>query len=357
MDRMPHHSRRDFLKSALAAGGAVMLAGRQALTAESAPAPEPGRFTPAVPVGRSRLGLVKGNSRRDNIIEALKAIEPDIRRGLEGRKRVLIKPNFVSIEVPLAATQGEAVAGICEFLKPFWKGEIIVGESAANGPTDIGYKNHGYAELPGRYGLKLMDFDAEPLTFMYVTDDKFVPQRIRVPKIVFDPETYIISAAVMKTHDRIVATLSLKNLLVGIPIKDPGFKWGAGSRGKTDKPLTHGGNTIRGINWNLFKMAQEIRPHLSVIDGFQGLQGNGPVGGFAADSRVAIASTDFLAADRTALEVMCIDPAKVGYLSFCGMAGLGQYDLAQIDIQGEKPENVKFPYKLHDRPEQQFQWG
>jgi uncharacterized protein (DUF362 family) len=352
-----NHSRRDFLRAAFLAGGAVALGGSRRLLAAEDEAAGP-RLAPSLAApGLSRVGLIKGESRRTNVIEALKAIEKDVRRGLEGKKRVLIKPNFVHTSVALAATQGEAVAGILEFLRPFYKGEIVIGESAASGPTEEGFKNYGYEELVGKYGVQLVNFDKEPIRYLYVSDDKFVAKRVRVADRAFDPDTYIISAAVMKTHDRIVATLSLKNLLVGIPIKDAGFKWGAGSKGSNDKPLMHGGNTIRGINYTLFKAAQEIRPNLAVIDGWQGLQGNGPVGGFPMDTRVAVASTDFLAADRVALEVMGIDPAKVGYLSFCAMAGLGQYDLAKLDIQGEKPENVKRPYKLHDKVESQYEWG
>ena len=44
-------------------------------------------------------------------------------------------------------------------------------------------------------------------------------------------------------------------------------------------------------------------------------------------SRVAIASTDYVAADRVGIEVMGIDPEWVGYLGFCAQAGLGQNDL------------------------------
>ena len=69
---------------------------------------------------------------------------------------------------------------------------------------------------------------------------------------------------------------------------------------------------------------------LAVIDGFEGMEGNGPVGGTPIDHRVCVASPDWLAADRVAVELMGIDYAKVGYLNFCANAGLGQgLDLAR----------------------------
>jgi len=270
---------------------------------------------------------------------------------------VLIKPNFVHTAIPLCATQAPVAEGIIEFLKPIFKGEIIVGESSANAPATEGFKNYGYLELAKKYPVKLVDFDVEPFTYIYCIDDKFRPVAVRATKRVFDPDTYIISAARMKTHDRVVATLSLKNLLVGSVIKDTTAGWGQGKFGKNDKPIIHGGDTIRGINFNLFKMAETLRPHLAVIDGFQGMEGNGPTGGTAVDHRIAITSTDFLAADRIAVEVMGIDFAKVGYLNFCWRGGLGQAELAKIEIQGEKPENVKRTYRLHDRIQMEYDWG
>ena len=54
---------------------------------------------------------------------------------------------------------------------------------------------------------------------------------------------------------------------------------------------------------------QRMMPNWGVglIDGFEGMEGNGPVSGFPVPHRIAIASTDFLAADRVGLECMGID--------------------------------------------------
>jgi hypothetical protein len=56
------------------------------------------------------------------------------------------------------------------------------------------------------------------------------------------------------------------------------------------------------------------------------------------------------------LEVMGIDPAWVGYLRFCGDCGIGQYDLAKIDVLGEKIESVRRKYKLHPNIQQELEW-
>jgi uncharacterized protein (DUF362 family) len=160
----------------------------------------------------------------------------------------------------------------------------------------------------------------------------------------------------MKTHDRVVATLSLKNIIFGAPIKDLGSSWRGGKPGaKNDKPIAHGSG-FRAINYNLFALAKHLHPHLAVIDGFEGMEGNGPVGGTPVPHRVCVASPDWLAADRVGIELMGIDYAKVGYLNFCAGAGMGQADLGQIEILGPRVADHFRPYKLSDNIEQQLVW-
>jgi uncharacterized protein (DUF362 family) len=176
-------------------------------------------------------------------------------------------------------------------------------------------------------------------------------------KVLLDPNNFIISAAKLKTHDRVVATLSLKNIVVGAPVKDEGFRWGPGGRAgaKNDKPLTHGSG-FRGINYNLYALAPRLHPHLSVIDGFEGMEGEGPVGGTPVQHRVCVASQDWLAADRVAVELMGIDFANVGYLNYCGQTGMGETDLSKIEILGPSVKDHVKPYKLARNLDSQLVW-
>ncbi len=73
-------------------------------------------------------------------------------------------------------------------------------------------------------------------------------------------------------------------------------------------------------------------------------------------SRIAIASTDYVAADRVGIEAMGIDASWIGYLQFCGRAGLGESDLSRIDIRGAKLADVTRKYKMHDDIERELRW-
>ena len=170
---------------------------------------------------------------------------------------------------------------------------VIIAESAANGPTLDGFNNYGYYSLISKYPVKLVDLDQEPFDILYVFDEKdFRPHAIRMSHVLLDPNSYIVSVARMKTHDRVVATLSLKNIVFGAPVKDVGYTWTAARKQGTrsDKAIAHGSG-FRGINYNIYALSRQLHPHLAVIDGFEGMEGNGPNSGTPVDHRVCVAGT------------------------------------------------------------------
>ncbi|HOB73517.1 MAG TPA: DUF362 domain-containing protein [Phycisphaerae bacterium] len=349
MSRLDHMTRRGFLAAAggIAAAGPLKLA--TPLFAQS-PAVAPAGAAP------SRVALVQGESRPAIIFDALKRIEADIRRGLAGKKRIIIKPNMVVTTNQLAATHADCIEGMLEYFSSLFKGEILIAESSANGPAGEGYDHYKYVAVADKYKARLVDLDHEPVVTEHIVNERYRPTPLRLCKMLMDPEAYVVSAAMLKTHDRAVVTLSLKNLVVGAIGKDPGFRWGKGSKGVSDKHLVHGGRKNEGIHYNLFSLARRLRPDLAVLDGFQGMEGNGPVNGTPVDHRVAVASTDWLAADRVGVELMGFDFAKVGYLTFCAKAGMGQADLEKLEILGEKVAQLARKYRPHDTIEQQYKW-
>ena len=140
-------------------------------------------------------------------------------------------------------------------------------------------------------------------------------------------------------------------------MKDLGFLFSVRSKpgAKTDKPICHGSG-FRGLNYNLFALAQRLHPHLAVIDGYDGMEGNGPTCGQAVDHRVCVVGSDWLAADRLAVALMGIDFANVGYLNYCADAGLGEADLKRIEVLGEPVARHVKSYKLADNIAKQLVW-
>ena len=343
--------RRDFIRTSLFGGIAAAAIPAYAMQAMAE------QTKVAVDV-HSRVSLVTGASRADMAFRALQPFSKEIAQAV-GNKRIVVKPNMVSSSIQLSATHAESLEGILEFYKSINKLEnVIIAESTADGPAMVAYDNYKYIPVADKYKVKLVDIDDFPSQLFYVLDELDIrPKPVRMSSLLTDRNNFVMSVARMKTHDRITCTLSLKNVVLGAPVKDPGYISGrnrpAGTR--SDKAIVHG-NGFRGINFNLFNMAYHIRPDLAFIDGFDGMEGDGPTQGTTVDHRVCVAGLDWLAVDRVGVELMGVDPAIIGYLTFCSEAGMGQYDLSKIDVIGEKVANHIKPYKMSRNFDKQTQW-
>jgi uncharacterized protein (DUF362 family) len=304
---------------------------------------------------QATVSLVKGDERRKNITAALEAIDDQIRPRLAAKKYVVIKPNDVMPFNQLAATHADALRGILDYLEPRFKGPVVIAESSA-GDTLSAFESFRYErvvkEYPGRQ-IRLVDLNAEPQykTMPLLSGDLHV-QPVRLAARLFDPDAFIICSAILKTHNVCVATLSIKNMCLGAPLHSLARQrpfW-------SDKRKYHGG--VRQTHYNIMLTAQLLAPFwgVAVIDGFEGMEGSGPASGTPVPSRLAIASTDFVAADRVAIETMGINPLWMATQQYCWQVGLGQYDLAKIDVRGEAIASLRRTYRLHNDIDRELQW-
>lgn len=335
-------SRRGFLGVSAGAAGAAVAAPRL-LRAEAAPSVA------------SVVSLVRGEDRRKNVAEALALVEDQVLPALRQKKYVVIKPNLVSTIQQLATTHTDAIHGVLDFLGPRFKGPVVIAESSA-GNTGNAYEQFGYGKIPAERKereVSLVDLNDEGrYETLEILDDNLHLQPVRLAARLLDPDAYVICATAMKTHNAVVATLSVKNMTLGAPLRSgpkESARW-------SDKRRYHVG--IRQMHYNIMLTAQRMKPFwgATVIDGFEGMEGNGPNSGLPVPSRIAIASTDYVAADRVGVECMGIDPEWVGYLGYCERTGVGRYDLARIDVRGEKTADVKRPYQLHQDIQRMLEW-
>ena len=324
------------------------------MLALAAAAAVPGRAaeTPA----RSLVALTQGPERRKNVTAALDAIDGQIRPQLKRKKYVLIKPNFVSVERQLAATHADAIRGILDYLAPRFKGPIVIAE-ASRQSTLQGYETFLYNRLPGEFRsqkVQLVDLNEEARFHpLEIVDPNLHFTPVRLAARLFDPDAFVIASAMPKAHNYVVATLSVKNMAMGAPLHSSSKETTAWQ----DKPKYHAG--YRQMHLNLLLTAKALQPNwgAAVIDGFEGMENDGPVDGTPVDHKIAIASTDFIAADRVGIEAMGVNPDWVGYLNYCAEAGLGCFDLSRIELRGNATlEAVRKTYKLHSQVKRQLQW-
>lgn len=304
---------------------------------------------------RSTVALVKGDERRKNIHDALVAIDEQIKPLLKRKKYVLIKPNNVSTVNQLAATHADALHGILDYLSPRTRLPVVIAESSA-GNTGEGFQNFNYPQVASdhkRHNIKLIDLNEEgTYNQIALLDADLHVTPVRLAARLMDPDALVICAAILKTHNTVVATLSVKNMVLGAPLRSgpkETTKW-------NEKRKYHGG--VRQTHYDMLLTAQALQPYwgVTVIDGYEGMEGNGPASGTPVPSRLAIASTDYIAADRVAVEAMGIDPKWIGYLNYCGDCGVGNYDIEKIDVRGEKIADVARKYRLHKDIDRELQW-
>jgi uncharacterized protein (DUF362 family) len=363
----PAVGRRCFLSASLcgglAAATSALSLGKHAHAAETAAAPAAPPIAQPIPEARvkapaARVALTAGGNRADITLAALREFAKETATAI-GDRMVVIKPNNVDIATPLSATHADTIEAVLEFLKSIGKDKnVIIAESAGTGPTMEGFSNYGYPAVAKKYGAKMVDIDRSPFEVVHVLDEKdFRPHRIRTSSLLQGRDCYVISVAKMKTHDCVGATLTLKNIIFGSPLKDVGFRFANRTENgpQSDKITTHG-NGLRALNFNLFQLSKRLHPHLALIDGYDGMEGNGPVAGTRVDHRVCVASNDWLAADRVGVELMGIDFANIGYLNYCADAGMGQADLRKIEILGPAIARHVKKYKLADNFQEQLIW-
>ena len=322
--------------------------------------------TPAA--ARSVVSLVRGEERRKLVYESLMAIDRELAPALKRKKYVLIKPNLTSNVKQLAATHADTLRGILDYLAPRFKGPVIVAE-ASSGNTMEGFDNFKYRQLISEYPSQRVDLIDLNREGKYVAspliDTNLQMFPVRLAARLMDPDAFILSASILKTHNTVVATMGVKNMVMGAPLHSLSSSYA--DRNSTDKwhdkAKFHTGMEIPTLgahlmNYNLFLTAQKLAPFwgATVIDGLEGMEGDGPVSGTPVPSRIAIASLDYIAADRVGGEAMGIDPRWVGYLQYCEQVGIGNYDISKIEIRGEKIAAVVRKYHLHSDVDRNLQW-
>ncbi len=207
---------------------------------------------------KSRVALVRGEDRYQNIAQALKLIEGDIY--LEDKHNILIKPNFVTVNNKLAATHVEAVRALLDFLHERGVSKFTLGEGPAIGSAQAGFRNYDYLSLAKDYDVEFLDLNRDEGVRVQLYDENLRPIDLRVAKTILESD-FRISIGPPKTHDTVIVTLSLKNIAVGSLVGG-------------EKSALHQGYPA--TNLNLYTLAKYIAPNLSIIDGYQAMEGNGP---------------------------------------------------------------------------------
>jgi uncharacterized protein (DUF362 family) len=274
-------------------------------------------------VERSKVAVIKGERGCEPVFRALDLI--DYESALAGFSRVLIKVNFITTMTwdTGATTDPIVVEALIQRLKQLPVEILVVESDATMTSADKAFEATGMAEMCSRYAVKCLNLRHAQDKVKIKIPNGEVLKDITVPRIV--TESAIISAAKMKTHSATKVTLGMKNMFGLLPDKLK-FKYHA-----------------MGISKVIVDINTVLKPHLTVIDGFTAMEGNGPTDGTPLKMNLIIAGKDPVAADATCSRIMGIDPHEISHIRGASQKGLGNID--DIEIAGEKIDAVKQTFK------------
>jgi uncharacterized protein (DUF362 family) len=282
----------------------------------------------------AKVGLSAGDKSYDTVRRALDLISDDIY--IPDNLPVLIKPNMVSDHVELAATPVQAVRATLDFLTELGVTKFTIGEGCAlNGDTMGAFDRFGYLSLKDNYNVEFRDLNQDDFITFEVLGNNLSWVTVRLAKSYFD--SYIVSVARMKTHIDVGVTLTIKNVAIG-SILDP------------DRQPEIGGlvsHAPKDINLSICRLTKVVFPHLAIIDGVVGMEGDSPINGTPISSGVAVAGTDALAVDEVGTQLMGFDPRTIGYMWY--LSNIRNLSAEDIEVLGEDIIYCTKKFTVHER--------
>ena len=269
------------------------------------------------------MAIVKGERGHEPVFKALNLI--DYESALSGYSKVLIKVNFITTKTwdTGATTDPIVVEAIIKRLKHLPVEIFVVESDATMTNADKAFEATGMSEMCKQNGAQCLNLrHVEDKVKIDIPNGETLKD-ITVPRIV--TESAIISAAKLKTHMSTKVTLGMKNMFGLLPDK---FK---------------GKYHAKGINKVIVDINTVLKPALTVIDGFVGMEGRGPSGGTPVKMDLIIAGKDVVATDATAARVMGFEPMEISHIRIAYQKGLGNID--NIEILGTKLEDVTRIFK------------
>ena len=267
----------------------------------------------------SDVAITKGQRGHEPVFRALDLI--DYRQAFVDRKKVLIKINFICEKTwdAGATTDPVVVEALIEKLTDIGIEVYVVESDATITNADKAYEKTGMKEMCERNHIEFLNLRKLKERVKIPIENGEVLKNVTVPRIV--TESAIVNAAKLKTHANTCVTLGMKNMFGLLPEKFKG-KYHAIGISKTIVDI----NTV-------------LKPSVTVIDGFVGMEGAGPINGKPVQMDLIIAGKDVVATDATACRAMEIDPHSVKHIQKAYEKGLGEVD--DINVLGERIENVK----------------
>lgn len=252
-------------------------------------------------------------------------------------RTVLLKPNLVepNRSAPHINTHPLVVQAAAEVFRRLGAREVWVAEGPGHmRDTELVLEESGLGPL----------LEAERLPFYDLNHEDTAPvpnalgltglSQLHLPRVLARADL-VVSLAKMKTHHWAGLTLSMKNLFGVVP--GVAYGW--------PKNVLH----QRGIGSSILDLTATVRPHLAIVDGIVGMEGDGPIMGTPKAAGLLVVGRNPVAVDATCARLMGFEPRRVPYLA-AAAGKLGPVREGNIAQRGESIAPLVTPFTIVDHP-------
>lgn len=251
--------------------------------------------------------------------------------GLEIRDgdTVLIKPNAKNQAPPGygIVTDVAVIEPLVEMTLEKGTKRVTIADGAAypsgSYHTISAFETMGVTKMAKKWDLDLVDLNS------YDSIDLDVPEglvldKVRVGRAVTQAD-FLINVPVLKTHRGTLLSNCVKNIGVGVACRE-------------EKKRLH----RLGIDEALLDVFSVVKPHFNVVDALVCIEGDGPnfPPGKPRPMGLVLAGEDGVAVDAVCAKLIGLDPLEVKHLRLAHDRGIGIADLGQIEVLGERLEDV-----------------
>jgi len=293
-----------------------------------------------------RVGIVRVNEQRlDEALGRVVGLLGDLEKIVPQGSRVLIKPNFVFPPTNRGITHPRLVEAVVRLAAETGAGEILIGEGSADVYTSQGYRFQGMDGIAARYGAELVDLNLEEGVRKKVPEG-LGRDYIMVPRAVAECDV-LISLPVFKIWGGSPLSLSLKNLIGVYGARYYGHNKDSLEKGDDPEYAIAGdlGTEMGAHQPNVAKaicaMNTVVPTQLAIIDALEGSDGEGHW--IRLDT--LIAGTNPVATDVVACQMAGFKADEYELFNLCREYGLGPSTMEEIEVVGEKVEDMSFDLK------------
>lgn len=272
---------------------------------------------------KSLVALAKEDSIQDSVtkvFDLMGGVTNLIKKG----ETVVLKPNagHAAPAESAVCTNPETLRAVIREVKKAQPKSIVIAEAAAVGcDTMECYRICGIEQMAKEEGIELIDIKADKdLVDVAVRGYHSNINRVKLPRFLLEAD-HIINVPILKAHASMVFSCALKNIK-GV-VQD----------------MVHMKMHQQNLTMAMMDVWSVAKADINIVDAIYTAGGFSPHTPVPLHVGCILGSTDPVAVDRVACDLVGIDANKVDYFKVADSIGMGHCSSDEIEVVGEKIED------------------